>query len=63
MRQGVVTISCAGSSRSDVEVDLNQRIRLFSSKHFKITHVRVYHDTDYMLEYRGEATLVRRDYL
>ena len=63
MRQGVVTISCAGFTRKDAEEGLNRRISLFPSKHFKIKHARVYHDSDYMLEYRGEATLVRRDYL
>lgn len=63
MSQGVVTVTCAGFKRSDVEKDLNRRISRYPSKQYKIQHARVYRDTDYILDYRGEATLVRRDYL
>ena len=63
MGQGVITVSCAGTTRRGVEEDLNRRISRCSSQHYKIQHAKVYHDADYVLDYRGEATLVRRDYL
>lgn len=63
MGQGVITVSCAGFNRRAVEEDLNRRISRYPSKHYKIQHARVYRDEDYVLDYRGESTLVRRDYL
>lgn len=63
MSQGVISVSCAGTSQRGVEEDLNRKISSYPSKYYKIQHARVYHDADYILDYRGEATLVRRDYL